>query len=216
MSETARVPVLDALVDLRLGSLHLSVSVRSASPVVALVGPSGAGKSSFLRAVAGLEPRARGHVRLLGEVWMDSDAGVWVEPWARRVGWVPQDHLLFPHLTVRENLAFGAGDVGEAELAGAAALVEATHLLERRPAVLSGGERQRVALARALLSRPRLLLLDEPFSALDPGLRGELTERLRSYLEQTGVPTVLVSHDQEDARRLGCQEFHLVEGQLAR
>jgi molybdate transport system ATP-binding protein len=201
-------------VDLRLGSLHLAVEVSAASRVMAVVGPSGAGKSSFLRVIAGLEARARGHLRVQGEAWMDSAAGLHRPPWERRVGWVPQDHLLFPHLTVRENLGYGP-EARDPDLEEAARLVEAQHLLDRRPAVLSGGERQRVALARALLSRPRLLLLDEPFSALDRDLRTELTSRLRAHLDRTEIPTVLVSHDPEDAHRLGCQEFHLVEGHLA-
>lgn len=213
-----RTPVLEARVSLRVANLDLAVSLESSTGRVAVVGPSGAGKSTLLRILAGLEPMARGVVRVRGQTWMDSESGVRVHPWDRGIGWVPQDTLLFPHLSVRENLAYGmppgdrGGGTGRArELAD---LVEASHLLDRRPAVLSGGERQRVALARALLARPVLLLLDEPFSALDRPLRDDLARRLSGYLESVSLPVVLVSHDEDDAAALGCRELHIVEGRL--
>lgn len=200
-------------VRLRLGPLALEVAFESVSDRTAVVGPSGAGKSTLLRTLAGLEPEAKGTIRVAGQVWMDSGAGVHLPAWERKVGWVPQDALLFPHLSVRENLAF-AGEVTGERLNEVARLVRADHLLTRRPAVLSGGERQRVALARALLASPALLLLDEPFSALDRPLRYELIDRLGGYLASRKIPLVLVSHDPEDATRLGCHELHLVEGHL--
>jgi ABC-type molybdate transport system ATPase subunit len=206
-------PVIDVRVRLRLGSLSLDVSFASTSERTAIVGPSGAGKSTLLRTLAGLEPSALGVVRVNGELWMDTETGVHLEPWRRGVGWVPQEALLFPHLSVRENLAYA--QAARVERVGeVAALVRADHLLDRRPAVLSGGERQRVALARALLAEPTLLLLDEPFSALDRPLRHELIDRLGAYLSHRAVPLVLVSHDPDDATRMGCEELHLVEGHL--
>lgn len=226
----AEPAVLDARIRVRLGPLRLEVALETRARAVAVVGPSGAGKSTLLRVLAGLEHRARGRVTVRGETWMDTDRGVFRPPWSRAVGWVPQDTLLFPHLTVRENLAYPAGadgspggggtaaEAGAGEPLGlleAARLVEAGHLLDRRPAVLSGGERQRVSLARALRVRPRLLLLDEPFSALDPALRDQLAGRLGEYLQRVRLPVVLVSHDEDDAHALGCQEFHLVDGHLA-
>jgi len=214
MSDPAPLHIRIAL---DLGPLHLAVALTSRSPATAVVGPSGSGKSTLLRVLAGLERRARGTVSVRGERWMETDRGHFLPPWRRRVGWVPQDTLLFPHLDVRENLAYplmdpgpgesvqgldgadrDSGEPGKAQsrgdettLEGVARLVEAEDLLDRRPAVLSGGERQRVALARALLLRPRLLLLDEPFSALDPPLRDGLADRLRGYLQSQGIPVVL-------------------------
>jgi len=160
-------------VEVPLGGRTLSLALESRGTALAIVGPSGAGKSTLLRVLAGVEPRARGRVEVDGVVWQDTAGGVVVPPWERRVGWVPQETLLFPHLSVRENLGYaGAPDGDLEELAG---VLQVDHLLDRRPRRLSGGERQRVALGRALLSRPTLLLLDEPFSALDRPLRSQLT-----------------------------------------
>lgn len=195
-----------------LASGELRVSLASDSPAVALVGPSGAGKSTVLRVLAGVERRAAGLVAVQGAVWQDPDRGVLVPPWERRVGWVPQDSLLFPHLTVRENLGY-AGAAADA-IDETAELLRAGHLLDRRPRRLSGGERQRVALGRALLSGPRLLLLDEPFAALDRPLRVELAETVGAWSRRHGVPLVLVSHDEDDARILADEQWHMVDGRL--
>lgn len=206
-------PVVAVDVTLRLGPLSLDVAFTSDASRTAVVGPSGAGKSTLLRTLAGLEPEARGRIVVGADVWMDTKGGVHLEAWRRRVGWVPQEALLFPHLSVRENLAYAESAI-PGRVREVAELVRAEHLLERRPAVLSGGERQRVALARALLAEPRLLLLDEPFSALDRPLRHDLIRRLDGHLSTQGIPVVLVSHDPDDATRLGCRELHLVEGHL--
>lgn len=215
--ESPGLPWLTAEVSVRLGSLRLDVALQARSGSVAVVGPSGAGKSTFLRILAGVEPGAWGRVDVLGERWLDSSEGIHLAPWDRHVGWVPQDGLLFPHLTVAENLGYALRPGGEpTALDEVATLTQAAHLLHRRPAELSGGERQRVALARALLTRPRLLLLDEPFSALDRPLRTGLAAALRDHLSRQEIPLVLVSHDEDDAHALGCSEFHIVEGRLLR
>lgn len=172
-----------------------------------IVGPSGCGKSTLLRAVAGLRAPAEGRVTLGGTVL--SDVGAFVAPEQRRVGWVPQDPSLFPHLTVAQNIAFGRGGHtprGRRRDPGAQAaideLLELTGLAAlagRYPDQLSGGQAQRVALARALAAEPRLLLLDEPFAALDPQLRVELREDLRSMLRRLDVTGLMVTHDQAEA-----------------
>lgn len=208
------VPVLDFRFQLALGAGSLEVELTAASLTVAVFGPSGGGKSSLLRTVAGVERRARGVVRVGAECWMDTDAGVWTPPWKRGVGWVPQEYLLFPHLGVRENLGFGGGS-GE-EIAEVAERLLVDHLLDRRPRRLSGGEQQRVALGRALLSRPRLLLLDEPFSALDRPLRSRVSVQLREYVRDRQIPLVLVSHDEADAVALAQEHWLLSGGELRR
>jgi molybdate transport system ATP-binding protein len=195
-----------------IGAQTLSVSLRTESETVAIVGPSGAGKSTLLRVLAGVERRAKGSVVVDGDTWLDTDTGAYVPPWRRAVGWVPQEASLFPHLTVRENLAYAGASPDR--VADAAALLEVTDLIDRRPRRLSGGERQRVALGRALLSSPRLLLLDEPFSALDRPLRGKLSRTVREWAERNRVPLVLVSHDEEDTQVLADERWHLAGGTL--
>ena len=190
----------------------LRVELNTASTRIAVVGPSGSGKSTILRILAGVERRAHGTVLVKEHCWQDSSNGTWVPSWDRRVGWVPQETLLFPHLTVRENLSYG-GALPD-WLSETAVLLQIEDLLDRRSRRLSGGERQRVALGRALLSKPRLLLLDEPFSALDRPLRGELSELVSDWALDRSVPIVLVSHDEEDAKWLAEERWHVGAGRL--
>ncbi len=190
----------------------LRVELNTASTRIAVVGPSGSGKSTILRILAGVERRAHGTVLVKEHCWQDSSNGTWVPSWDRRVGWVPQETLLFPHLTVRENLSYG-GALPD-WVSETAVLLQIEDLLDRRSRRLSGGERQRVALGRALLSKPRLLLLDEPFSALDRPLRGELSELVSDWALDRSVPIVLVSHDEEDAKWLAEERWHVGAGRL--
>ena len=203
---------LHARVRVSLDAIDLDVDWRPGSDHVAILGPSGSGKSTLLRALAGLEPRAEGRVSLGDEIWLDSDSGVGMPTWERRVGWVPQDTLLFPHLSLRENLAYAGS--GPAEVEKMAESLFLSDLLDRRPRFLSGGERQRVALGRALLSAPRVLLLDEPFSALDRPLRSEVAAMVRAFARDNGTPIVLVSHDEHDAELLADERWMLVAGNL--
>ncbi len=200
--------------EIPLASKTMRAKLDSESGAIAIVGPSGAGKSTILRVLAGVERRARGVVTFGDQRWQDDDAGTLVPPWRRRVGWVPQEVLLFPHLTVRDNLGYGGASVAAVE--EAAHLLRITALLERRPRRLSGGERQRVALGRALLAEPKLLLLDEPFSALDRPLRAELARVVGQWSARLGVPLVLVSHDETDAEVLAEEWWHLADGELVR
>jgi len=170
-----------------------SIRLSSESPRVGVSGPSGAGKTTLLRVLAGLEPTATGRVVAGGRVLQDTTTGLFVPPWERRAGWVPQEATLLPHRSVRANLAWS--EPGAAEVEELAERLGLAPLLGRRPRHLSGGERQRVALGRALLARPRLLLLDEPFSALDPELRETVVGVVRRYAETPGRVLVLASHD---------------------
>jgi iron(III) transport system ATP-binding protein len=169
-----------------------------AGELVALLGPSGSGKTTLLRLVAGFEVPDAGRIAIGGRAVAGD--GVWAEPDRRRIGMVFQDGALFPHLTVADNLAFGrprAGRVGEClELVGLAARGSAY------PHELSGGERQRVALARALAADPDVVLLDEPFTALDEALRAELREEVAQILRAAGASALLVTHSQEEALSL--------------
>jgi molybdate transport system ATP-binding protein len=174
---------------------------------LALAGPSGAGKTTLLRIVAGLVRPQTGRVTCGERVWLDTERGIDLAPERRRVGYVFQDYALFGHLTAAANVAYPLRDLGRRERRE-----RAHELLERfgladvadsRPRTLSGGERQRVALARALARRPDVLLLDEPLSALDPRTRARAGRELATTLRDTGVPTVLVTHDFPEAATFG-------------
>ena len=188
---------MDLLADITLArrAFDLRVQLTLGDETVAIVGPSGAGKTSLLKSITGLERPREGRITLGDEVWLDSERGVHLSPERRRVGYLPQDYGLFPHLTVAGNVRFAARrDRPELlERLGIAALAYA------RPAQLSGGERQRVALARALARDPRALLLDEPFGALDAITRKQVREELGEILSQLGLPTLLVTHAFDEA-----------------
>jgi molybdate transport system ATP-binding protein len=193
-----------------LRSFALELTLEAGRETVALVGPSGAGKTSVLRAVAGLlRPRA-GTIALGETLWFDARRGIHVPPEERRVGLVFQDYALFPHLSVARNVGFGTRrPVGEL-----LERFEIAELADARPVELSGGERQRVALARALAHDPQVLLLDEPLAALDAQTRASVRGELRRLLHELELPTLLVTHDFEDAAALAKRAGVLAEGRL--
>jgi molybdate transport system ATP-binding protein len=191
-------------IEVILADFTLQVKHTSSAKVLGVFGPSGAGKSTLLEAIAGIRRQARGKIRFGSETWFDSEAGVFVPPEARAVGLVAQDALLFPHLDVRGNLRSSSESrrPKDDELSRTAEELGISELLERNVTTLSGGERQRVALARALLSAPRLLLLDEPFAALDIPRRRSLLPLLTRVCASSQVPIVFVSHDPTEMEAL--------------
>ena len=210
---------LHADLKLAYAGFDLDVSLRlPGRGVTVLLGPSGCGKTTVLRALAGLE-RAQGRVALNGDVWQDDAAGkpVFVPTHQRAIGYVFQEASLFAHLSVQGNLDYGRKRVPPAQqhvsLADAVALLGIGHLLSRSPSRLSGGERQRVAIARALLTSPRLLLMDEPLSALDASRKAEILPYLEQLNRQMGLPVVYVTHAHDEAARLA---DHLVLMQSGR
>lgn len=187
-----------------------------AGELLVLVGPSGCGKSTLLRSIAGLVALDDGEIVVGGQVLDDGRAAL--PPEKRPVGMVFQDHSLFPHLTIGENVAFGIRKQPAAERRATVSellqMVEIDHLAERYPHEVSGGERQRASVARAVAPHPRLLLLDEPFAALDPNLREQVRTQLVTMLRRTDTPAVFVSHDQAEAMALGDRVAVMRAGRL--
>lgn len=188
--------------------------------MVALLGPSGSGKTTLLRIIAGLEHQTSGHIRFHGTDVSRMHAR------DRKVGFVFQHYALFRHMTVFDNIAFGLTVLPRRERPNAAAIkakvtkllemVQLAHLADRYPAQLSGGQKQRVALARALMLKPEILLLDEPFSALDSQLRGKMRQELDTLQRQLDVPMLLITHDPADVEALADEVFELRDGKVRR
>lgn len=208
--------MLELAISKRIGAFHLEVDAWADHELLVLFGPSGSGKSQTLRSVAGLTTPDQGHIAVDGESVFDGERGINLAPRRRRLAWVPQGYGLFPHMTVADNIAFGIVRVPDARhrVAELAGLLGLSGLLERYPATLSGGQQQRVALARALAREARVLLLDEPFAALDEGLRSGLREELLRLRRELGLTIVFVTHDLREAHLLADRIAVLDEGSI--
>jgi len=202
----------------------LDITLASDSQRIVLYGPSGSGKSLTLKAIAGLMRPDSGHIRIQGRTLFDSTQGIDVRVQERNVAYLFQDYALFPHLTVAQNIAFGlaSGSVNLRRPAEHPAVrqwlqaFELEAIAHSRPAQISGGQRQRVALARALVAEPDMLLLDEPFSALDLSLRQRMRSELAELQSRLQVPMLLITHDPADVEALGQTVFELRDGRLHR
>lgn len=204
-----------------LGSFSLDVELATGKGPLVVIGPNGAGKTRLLSLLLGALPCDRGFIEVCGQVLLDTQHGLSVAVEDRRLGYVPQDYALFPHMSVRENVAFAvrASTRGSKTLLGQRIEAALTNfglstLRARKVATLSGGERQRVALARALAIEPRALLLDEPLAALDLPARSQVRGFLAQTLRELALPTIVVSHEPEDARVLGHQIVVLESGRI--
>lgn len=201
----------------KLRDFGVDVGFMAPPGVTVIFGPSGSGKTTILQCIAGLLRPDEGVISIDGERVFDSARNVDSPPQQRRVGYVFQDLALFPHMTSAENIAFGIRGNGSGKVGMVRDIMErfsVTHAAEHRPGEISGGERQRVALARALVTEPRLLLLDEPFSALDDALKTEIMGDLKKWLEQHQIPVLLVTHDRTEAEALGGRMLALNEGKI--
>jgi len=201
----------------------IDASFASDAERLVLHGPSGAGKTQTLKMIAGIARPDRGRVVVAGRTLYDSAARVCVSPQERRLGYVFQDYALFPHLTVRQNIAFGlrsgwrnpAPSIVAPAVDRWIATFQLAPVAEHRPHQLSGGQRQRTALARALVNEPTALLLDEPFAALDNALAARLRGELKELQESLRIPLLLITHDDDDLRVLAHEVVHLHGGRVA-
>lgn len=201
-------------VGLRQGAFMLDVSANAEARALALFGPSGSGKTTVLEAIAGLRVPERGRISIDGHVLFDKAGRVNTPPRRRRVGYVPQDVLLFPHLDVRQNVLYGRRTTSRSDVDLLVDLLELGPLMDRRVPSLSGGERQRVAIARALYSGPEVLLLDEPLAAVDIPLRRRVVAALLGIRDRLGVPMVYVTHSPDEAMELSDHAIVLDAGRV--
>jgi len=209
--------MLEALIQKKLWHFTLDFKLRVDNEIMVLWGPSGAGKTTILHCLVGLVKPSSGFIKLNDQVFYSSENNIHLPPQLRNTGYLFQDYALFPHMTVRQNVLYGLKckkerkiTVNPVELLNSFGV---GHLIDRYPRQLSGGEKQRVALARALAVQPKLLLLDEPFSALDKSTRESLRQEIKKLHRQWQIPFILVTHDEEDARCLGDRQISLAKGQ---
>lgn len=203
-------------------TFQLQLGFRTSSQRLVILGPSGSGKSLLLKTIAGLTRPDRGHIRLDGTTLFDAAAKINLAPQQRKMAYLFQDYALFPHLSVRQNIAFGLThgllnprasqhhDTVEHWLDA----FQLRPVADQLPEELSGGQRQRTALARALVAKPKALLLDEPFSSLDSALRSHMRRELDELQRRLQVPMLLITHDQEDAEVFGEQVLYMRDGTL--
>ncbi len=204
---------------------ELDIRIDTQAKHIALFGPSGSGKSLTAQAMAGILPLKIGHIDINKRLLFDSETGVNIAPRARKIGYLPQNYALFPHLTVLQNIAFGLhrgwrnirrrARVPE-KLPPWLETFELTSLLHSYPHELSGGQQQRVGLARALVAEPEILILDEPLSALDGLLRQKMRAVLNQLQQQLEMPTLLITHDPADLALLATEVHHIEHGRITR
>ena len=195
----------------------LDNTIRSEQSCVIMYGPSGIGKSLTIKAIAGLLTPDSGHIAIDGRVLFDHDKRINLTPQERQVGYLLQNYALFPHLSVEQNVGFGLSNAWTNRLSAAnrervwfwLEKFQITNLAKQLPHQLSGGQQQRVAMARALITNPKLLLLDEPFSALDKKLRGHMREEVRALQQELRIPMLLITHDEDDINAFPAQVFDL-------
>jgi len=202
----------------KLNSFDLNLKFDISNEILVLFGPSGCGKTTTLKIIAGLKRADGGFIKFKNKTFFDSDKKIFVSPQDRRFSMMFQDYALFPHMSVYKNIVYGAKNSTDASQK-ADDLMERfhiKHLKNTSPLKISGGEKQRVALARALMTNPNLILLDEPLSALDYDIRVRLGNELRSFQKIFNIPFLLVTHDHEEAERIGDRILYISSGKIVK
>lgn len=209
-------PLWHIQLQVQQGSFTLDIDCQSDARVLGLFGPSGSGKTTCLESIAGLRAQTRGTLRCREQVWLDSKTACCLKPEQRGIGYVPQQHLLFPHLTAEQNLRFGQTDSTSSQklFNDIVDVLELRHLLDHRIHQLSGGQAQRIALGRALCSDPRMLMLDEPLASLDAALRQRILPFLVKVREHFKIPILIVSHSAFELQALCDEVITVKDGQV--
>lgn len=193
-------------------TLEVSLSCRPGS-LTAIIGPSGAGKSTLMRIISGLDVPDAGLITLAGRTWNNSIQNICIPPQQRKLGLVFQEYSLFPHLSIKKNIAFAASDQNDVQ--DLITRFAINHIADSKPSTVSGGERQRAAICQALASRPTVLLLDEPFSALDIATRTALRDELKRLVQRMNIPVLHITHDLEEAFHLADNIFVMENGRAS-
>ncbi len=197
------------------GDFWLDVDLQAkGTEFLVILGQSGSGKTTLLRCIAGLETPEEGYIEVDGQVWFDSKKGINLPPQKRDVGFVFQDYALFPNMAVMDNVMYGMKKRDKERALELLRMAGLEGLRYKKPDRLSGGQKQRVALLRAIAREPKVLLLDEPLSALDPELREDLQKELKSFQRNSSVPALMVSHDKEEALRLADRVIKIHKGKI--
>lgn len=210
--------MLEVKIKKKLQHFMLDVEFKAGNEIIVLFGPSGSGKTTILNNVAGLSHPDSGNIKLYDTVFFHSNKSL-LPVQNRRIGYLFQDYALFPHMTVKKNILYGVKKMEQHAHAMIESIIDSLgihHLLTKYPGQISGGEKQRVALARALATEPRLLMLDEPFSALDEKTRLQCHEQLLMLHKQWNIPVLLVTHNLEEAKKLGNRVLFIEKGQFTK
>jgi len=218
MSDTGRLHVNVVKKFDRTSPFELRINTEIPAGITILFGHSGSGKTTLLNCVAGLTKPNSGSVRINSDMWFDSNQGINLPPQRRQVGYQMQDLALFPHLTAQQNISYGLAGISEKQrvdrITQAKLAFKIGHFWDRRPREMSGGEQQRVALARALVTLPKVLLLDEPLSSLDPAIKNSIMDDLRAWITVYRIPVLYVTHSREEVFALAERVISLEQGQV--
>lgn len=211
------VDILDVDIQKKLEFFELDIKFTVGNGLLAIQGMSGSGKTTILNCISGIKTADKGHIRLNNKILFSSNDNINMKIKDRNVGYVFQNYALFPHMTVKENILFGVNKKYtdyEKELSYISDMMKIRHLMDKYPSEISGGEKQRVAFARAMIIRPDILLLDEPFSALDEDLKEDIYKDLLNIKKSQNIPIILITHNKNEAKILADKIIYIHNGKI--
>ena len=211
------VDILDVDIQKKLEFFELNIKFTVGNGLLAIQGMSGSGKTTILNCISGIKTADKGHIRLNNKIFFSSNDNINMKIKDRNVGYVFQNYALFPHMTVKENILFGVDKKNinyEKELSYISDMMKIRHLMYKYPSEISGGEKQRVAFARAMIIRPDILLLDEPFSALDEDLKEDIYKDLLNIKKSQNIPIILITHNKNEAKILADKIIYIHNGKI--